>query len=416
MVSGGRLLHVNVSRGGVPKRQVDVARITATGVEGDRQSAVTVHGGPHRAVSILGIEAIQRVAAEGHPIAPGTTGENLTTEGFDVSTLPPGTRLAIGEEVELELAAPAGPCETIRESFIGGRFARLNGDRHPTDSRMYARVITEGEVRPGDPIVIRPPVDDGAERHLVLDRLDAAERKSSVAMWRAAATAGQDVQVLDDGEIAVATAPGLPGPIFNSGLGFANLPNLVDLALTRFRSRVVTGWVVADAPPWEGATLDATYARYAAPPVEVGGVAAEGISVREMESADAGIFSRVIIEASQMTGALAHAFVELEPSMARDSHLHRFVAEIDGRAVGVATLRTHHHVGWLRSASVLPEFRGRGAQRALIVARARLAAELGCELVGSSALEGSVSARNIEASGLRRLGTRRGYRYEPPTA
>ena len=65
---------------------------------------VTVHGGPHRAVSILGIEAIRRVAAEGHPIAPGTTGENLTTEGFDVSALPVGTRLSIGAEVVLELS------------------------------------------------------------------------------------------------------------------------------------------------------------------------------------------------------------------------------------------------------------------------------------------------------------------------
>jgi len=58
------------------------------GVEGDRQLGATVHGGPHRAVSILGIEAIQRVAAEGHPIEPGSTGENLTTEGFDVRRWP----------------------------------------------------------------------------------------------------------------------------------------------------------------------------------------------------------------------------------------------------------------------------------------------------------------------------------------
>src|SRR3990170_6502019 len=109
-MSDGRLLQVNVSPGGVPKRAVASARVTSAGVEGDRQRELTVHGGPHRAVSILGIEAIRRVAAEGHPIAPGTTGENLTVEGFDVSSLPPGTRLAIGDDVELELAEAAGPC------------------------------------------------------------------------------------------------------------------------------------------------------------------------------------------------------------------------------------------------------------------------------------------------------------------
>lgn len=65
-----RLLQVNVSPGGVPKLPVPSARVTTLGVEGDRQADATVHGGPHRAVSILAIEAIRRVAAEGHPIAP----------------------------------------------------------------------------------------------------------------------------------------------------------------------------------------------------------------------------------------------------------------------------------------------------------------------------------------------------------
>ena len=54
-MTGGRLVQVNVSEGGVPKLPVAAARITVAGVEGDRQREVTVHGGPHRAVSLLGI-------------------------------------------------------------------------------------------------------------------------------------------------------------------------------------------------------------------------------------------------------------------------------------------------------------------------------------------------------------------------
>ena len=69
-MNDARLLQVNVSPGGVPKLPVPSARVTTPGVEGDRQADATVHGGPHRAVSILAIEAIRRVAAEGHPIAP----------------------------------------------------------------------------------------------------------------------------------------------------------------------------------------------------------------------------------------------------------------------------------------------------------------------------------------------------------
>jgi len=188
----GRLLQVNVSDGGVPKVPMPAARINIDGVEGDRQRADTVHGGPHRAVSILGIEAIRRVAAEGHPIAPGTTGENLTIEGFDVSTLAIGTRLAIGDEVIVEISKPTNPCRTIRHSFTDRRFGRLSIQAHPADSRMYARVLHEGTVRPGDGIRLTPPENDDAERLLIGGRLDAAERESAVAFWAAGIGAGRD--------------------------------------------------------------------------------------------------------------------------------------------------------------------------------------------------------------------------------
>ena len=209
-VSDGRLVQVNVSSGGVPKRPVDAARIGRLGVEGDRQRAVTVHGGPHRAISILGMEAIRRVAAEGHPIAPGSTGENLTTEGFDVSQLPVGTRLAIGDEVLLELSGPANPCRTIRHSFADLRFGRLSVATHPADSRMYARVLREGTVRPGDAIRLETPADDAAQRHRVAERLDGAERSSTLALWAAAADAGAGLSVVDDGDIAICAAPAVP--------------------------------------------------------------------------------------------------------------------------------------------------------------------------------------------------------------
>lgn len=290
----GRLLHVNVSDGGVPKLPVEAARVARYGVEGDRQREVTVHGGPHRAVSILGIEAIRRIAVEGHPIAPGTTGENLTTEGFDVSTLAPGTRLSIGAEVVLEISQPANPCRTIRHSFADLRFGRLSIRTNEADSRMYARVVREGTVRPGDHILLEMPVDDDAARFQVADRLDAVERESAVAFWRAAIAAGFEIHVLDDGEIAVAASPSLPGPIFNSALGFAHLPNLVDRALDHFRARGVTGWLLADEPPWPDAEVDSTLARYALPAAEVG-IGSDAIGVRELGREEIGPWADVIV-------------------------------------------------------------------------------------------------------------------------
>ena len=411
-MSEGRLLQVNVSDGGVPKLPVDAARITILGVEGDRQGSETVHGGPHRAVAILGIEAIRRVAAEGHPIAPGTTGENLTTEGFDVSALPVGTRLAIGDEVVLEISQPTNPCRTIRHSFADLRFGRLSMKAHPADSRMYARVIAEGIVRTGDPIRLEAPTGDAATAFEIADRLDHAERESALAFWAAAIAAGHPIYVLDDGEIAASASAQLPGPVFNSALGFAHLPNLVDRAVAHFAQNGVTGWVLADDPPWPGAAVDSTLARYAIEAPD-GTPEAAGVRVRELPRTEVGPWADVVVAASDLPPAVAAAWRDLEPHLALVAHHHRFIAEVEGRPVGAGSLHLHHQLGWLRAGSVLASHRGRGIQRALISHRAAHARRLGADLVGASALDGSASAANFERLGFRRVGTRRSYRVEP---
>jgi MOSC domain-containing protein YiiM len=148
------VIQVNTSPGGVPKLPVPAAQVHPLGLEGDAHNDVADHGGPTRAVSLLGIEAIRRVAADGNPIAPGTTGENVTTEGIELGALAYGTRLAIGPELVIELTAPANPCKTIAHNFADGRFARMSAKVHPLDTRVYASVITAGTVRPGDEIRI----------------------------------------------------------------------------------------------------------------------------------------------------------------------------------------------------------------------------------------------------------------------
>src|SRR2546422_10691753 len=121
----GRVLQVNVSPGGVPKLPVERAWVGELGLDGDRHQHDTVHGGPHRAIALLGIEAIERVQADGHPIEPGSVGENLTTTGIELASLAPGTRLAIGGRLLLEISAPANPCDLLSASFRTGRAGRL---------------------------------------------------------------------------------------------------------------------------------------------------------------------------------------------------------------------------------------------------------------------------------------------------
>ena len=55
-------------------------------------------------------------------------------------------------ELELELTKPASPCETIAHWFIERRIARVSGKVAPQDARWYARVLRDGDVRPGMPV------------------------------------------------------------------------------------------------------------------------------------------------------------------------------------------------------------------------------------------------------------------------
>jgi GNAT superfamily N-acetyltransferase len=89
------------------------------------------------------------------------------------------------------------------------------------------------------------------------------------------------------------------------------------------------------------------------------------------------------------------------------------VAELDGRPVGTGLAFVNARIGWLRAGAVVSDARGRGIQRALIGARARLAAEQGCDLLGASAEVGSVSARNLERMGFEQFGSREHHRYVP---
>jgi MOSC domain-containing protein YiiM len=147
-----RVVSVHVAAaGGVPKRSVAAVEVTRTGVVGDLQLDTEHHGGPERAVCLFAQECIDALAAEGHPIAPGTTGENVTVAGLDWSTVQAGDRLTLGDVV-LEISGPAPPCTTIAASFLEGRFTRISHKVHPGWSRLYARVLVPGLVRAGAPV------------------------------------------------------------------------------------------------------------------------------------------------------------------------------------------------------------------------------------------------------------------------
>jgi GNAT superfamily N-acetyltransferase len=367
-------------------------------------------------VCLFGIEVIERFQSEGHPVEPGSVGENLTTSGVEWSLLPVGTRARIGDRLEIEISSSTTPCKTQTPNFLGGDFSRMLIDRHPSDSRMYARVLREGEVKPGDLIIVTSADDSRAQDELLLKRLDRAESRSSLVAWQAAAQSGFDVRIAVDGELYMAASPEVRGPAFNRASGLARMPHLMRMATRFFDKHGGRGWLITEDEPWPGAEAAVTTGVFvAAAEMMHDEPVPSGLSIRPIKPED-GTTVMSIHSASGSVGVdedqrspWAHVYERLATHPQRTV----LIAELDGQAVGAASVHTNAGVAWLRGASVVPTARGKGIQRALISARARIAAERGCDLLGAWAEPGGPSAANLVRMGMRQIGVRRHFVYEP---
>jgi MOSC domain-containing protein YiiM/ribosomal protein S18 acetylase RimI-like enzyme len=425
--AAGRVIQVNVSPGGVPKLPVAGAQVGRDGLAGDAHHHDAVHGGPHRAVCLFAVEAIERVRADGHAgVVPGSVGENLTTEGIELALLPVGTRLAIGDAIVLEISGPANPCDVIKGAFTAGKSGRISILLHPADSRMYARVLADGVIRPGDAIRVLPPLPDSdAAIQRELDLLERVERETWLAMWRAAAEAGLDVRVLERGDAAAAASPDLPGSIFNRAFGMRQVPILRPRFEDLFRDAGTPGWLVVglDDPVAAGRTLEWPVGVHVGAMADVlaradagAAAAVAGLAIRQVDphdEAETRRWAELFVAGFSIEQPVADAWRRFNPILVRARGYQQFIATVDGRDIGASALFNRRRVAWLGAGTVLPEARGRGIQRALIADRARRAATAGATKVMATAETGTRSAANLEALGVRRIWTRGHLRIEP---
>jgi MOSC domain-containing protein YiiM len=100
-MAAGRIASVDISSGGVPKQPVFEATVGPLGLDGDRQNDTRHHGGPDRAVVLFSLGLIHALQREGHPIAAGTTGENLTVSGLDWASMVTGGTVRPGDAVRV---------------------------------------------------------------------------------------------------------------------------------------------------------------------------------------------------------------------------------------------------------------------------------------------------------------------------
>ena len=142
MSSKGKVIAVCTSeKKGTAKTAVPfITLVPDLGIEGDAHA-----GRWHRQVSLLGLEKIEAFREKGADVAFGAFGENIITEGFDLRTLPVGTRFRIGT-VLLEMTQIGKECHSHCAIF------HQVGDCIMPREGVFAVVLEGGRVKAGDEI------------------------------------------------------------------------------------------------------------------------------------------------------------------------------------------------------------------------------------------------------------------------
>jgi MOSC domain-containing protein YiiM len=113
-----------------------------------------------RQVHLIHAELFDELSKKGFSVEPGELGENMTTRGIDLLSLPVGTKLRFGTEAVVELTGLRNPCGQIDNFQKGLLNAVLDRDSEGNLIRkagVMGVVLTSGSVQPGDRIEIELP-------------------------------------------------------------------------------------------------------------------------------------------------------------------------------------------------------------------------------------------------------------------
>jgi MOSC domain-containing protein YiiM len=160
--------------------QERIRLLTGLGVEGDAHLGKTVKHRSRvavdptqpnlRQVHLIHAELHDELRVAGFEVSAGQMGENVTTRGVDLLSLPTGTRLYLGESAVVELTGLRNPCAQLDRFQLGLMAAVLGRDEHGNlirKSGVMGIVVAGGDIYPGDAIRIElPPAP-----HQPLDRV-----------------------------------------------------------------------------------------------------------------------------------------------------------------------------------------------------------------------------------------------------
>lgn len=141
----GRVVSVNVSaEKGVQKSPVDVIDVTADhGIDGDAHA-----GNWHRQISLLAHESVRKMEIKGVHVTHGGFGENITTAGAELASLPIGSAIKVGDTVVLEVSQIGKKCHSKCNIYYEA------GDCIMPNEGIFAKVVSGGKIKAGDKMEI----------------------------------------------------------------------------------------------------------------------------------------------------------------------------------------------------------------------------------------------------------------------
>ena len=141
-----KIISINVSeKKGMRKKAVDSAVLKDNfGIEGDAHASDKWH----RQVSLLATESIKKMQDKGLDVGPGDFAENITTVGVNLPILPVGTKMTIGDDIELEVSQIGKLCHNRCAIY------EQAGDCVMPREGIFVKVIKGGTIKTGDEIKV----------------------------------------------------------------------------------------------------------------------------------------------------------------------------------------------------------------------------------------------------------------------
>ena len=266
--------------------------------------------------------------------------------------------------------------------------------------------------------------------HAIALRLERAEAAASVAFVDARAALAPDVGAVwrsIDGTFAM--FDGVASPVTQTfGLGLfepferAMIPNLEAFF---FERGAIANHEVCEAasPETTAALTDHGYApieqstvlhRSLLTPLPLSPRRSGGPTTRFVTAAEYDLWSRVAAHGWSQSPEHQTFMLDFGALSARTRGFRCFAAEVDGVLIATAGIAIHQRVGLLAGASTVPEFRGRGAQSALLAARLAYARGQGCDLAMIVTAPESTSQANAERAGFAAAYGRTKFSKTPP--